>query len=382
MRPLTMSNPSHASNAGVGKDPKIQSLSSEGAMGSVEVRELVAQLHKELLPSNPVSRSQFLNLSSDTPLDAREEQHVDLKTMVGLIIAQAALEKSAPIRSMNHKSSAGDDYHSAREAMIEFQECRAPREGESDILREARTVSFTRTGRCGLHAARNFALIASVLHRLFDDDKYHALRDYLPHVEKMVDDTAGKRLGGPPEDDHGYVRIAGMADPVVVDSWVLFPKVHLESEGKYEGRIDASYQVTVNKHDVPSDFERQLNESEQNKSDLRGNEEEMRGRSYWRDMTGTPLRGWQVVQSQRDDAKETVFVCGELRFDPDLMSASGLQLRKKWAQEATAALALGGEQSPIRGAPRLSPLGQPEPEVLRPNASESIAGDTNPNPHV
>lgn len=392
MRPNTMSSNQHVNVRGVrqyavGKNPNIRDLPSESDIGTAEAREMVAQLSKDLLPSNPISRSQFLNL----PSGEREEKHVDLKTMLGLIIGAWALEKSMPIRSTNHKSSAADDYHSAREAMIEFGETTEPKDSDSDILRAAKMVSFTQTGRCGLHADRNFALIGSMLHRL--DDECPGLRGYLPSVEKMVDETAGKRLGGPPDDDHRYVHIAGMTDPVVIDSWVLYPKVHLQSQGKYEsGGAAASYQVTdevhapaashqvrVNKHDIPKDFEGQLREFEQHKPKLRGNEEEMRGRTYWRDLTGRPLRGWQVVQSQREDAKETVYVCGDLKFDPDLMSTSGLQLRKTWAQEAKVALLAGGEQSPIRG---LSPLPRPEPEALPPNTSESILGDPNPDLRV
>lgn len=378
MRPVIKSGyvPSAGTGA-AGKDPSIQPSPSESAIGSAAVRELVAQLSKELLPSNPISRSEFLNL----PLGEREEQHVDLKTMLGLIIGAWALEKSMPIHSINHKSSAAEDYHDARSLMVQFDDTQEPKEGESDILRTAKRSSYTQTGSCYLHADRNLALIGSKLHELYDD--YPALRDHLPHAEKMVDKTAGKRLGGRPDDDHAYVRIAGMADPVIVCSWVPFPETILQSQCKYEAsdRPEAIYKVPDNKHDIPRDFEQQLDaiNSERLEPKL-FDEDRYRDRHYWRNLRGEPHRSWQIVESRRDDAKKTVYVCGDLRFDSDLMGAPGLQLRKRRAQEAEFALKAGGEQSPIRGAPRLSPLPRPEQRALPPDASESISGDKNPDP--
>lgn len=396
MRPITMStfqsvDMHRAGPAGAGKDQNIQASPPEGEMGTAEAREAVAQLCKKLLPSQRISRSQFLNL----PSGEREHKHVDLRTMVSLIIGARTLDKSMSIRATNHKSSAAASYHDVRELMIEFSESQAPTEGESDILREAKLVSYTQSGRCGLHAARNFALIGSLLHELHDD--YPMLRDYLPHVEKVVDNTAGDRLGGPSGDDHAYVRIAGIADPVVIDSWVLFPKVHLASQGKYEvseGHTDGmTYKVQDpdDKHSVPRDFACALDAIKSHKSDpeLHGEDYYRDTRDHWFDLTRTRLRGWQLVQSQRDDVKETVYVCGDLEFDPDLMGASGLQLRKTWAQEAQFALEARGraltpdgvpvrDMSPIRGAPDVGPLSRSE-RPLPPDTSKSIPGDSNPD---
>ncbi|GAA4331242.1 hypothetical protein GCM10023165_05370 [Variovorax defluvii] len=350
-----------------------ESLATEGDLGTPAAREAVAKLYQELLPGERISRSQFLDLTAGD----RVIKHVDLKTMIGLILGAWALQQSNSILATNHKSSAAFDYSHARSLMVDFEDTVGPEDGESDIMRAAKLVSFAQAGVCGRHADRNFVLIGSMLHRLFDEQP--GLRDYLPHVERMVDSTAGARLGGAPTDDHAYVRIG---NSIIVDSWVLFPMVHLESEGKYEPdethEGKAFYDVAVDKHQIPNDVEEKLNavSRKSNRPQPELSEQDYRGREHWVTLVGTPIRTWQVVQSRRDDAPAAVYVCGDLQFDPDLMDASGLALRKTWHEKAAAALDVG-QRSPIRG---LSPLRRPEPEKLPSSHTASVPGGANPEP--
>lgn len=332
-------------------DPEsIQGAPTDPALGTPQAREEVAGLMQRLLPRDRTSRARFLGLATPEPV----VRQVDLKTMVGLVIGAWVLEQSMSLRSSNHKSSAADDAYRGRDLVTRYA-YRYGREAMSDVMRHAREIAFTGTGPCGRHAAHNFALLGGMLSRLHG--QCPSLRAHLPSVELVVDETAGTRLGGPDGDVHAYVLIQGGTVPVLVDSWVLFPRLHEASLGVYEASSEAAstFSVPANVQELPGDVIDQLAEM----TELRPDEPPLLGEESYRDAdhwlaNNERLRGWQQVSSCADDVA-TVYVCGDLVFDPDQMGQGGLEIRKHRAQEAAYALDVGG-QSPIRGAPELSPL--------------------------
>ncbi|MBX3608863.1 MAG: hypothetical protein KF871_03125 [Hydrogenophaga sp.] len=306
------------------------------------------------MPSDVVSRRAFLGLA---PLEP-QTRTISLKTYVAFVVGAWALSQSMDRRSINHKSSAADDFSRGRALASRFaNRYAAVKQGDSRQVWYAKELLYAGTGTCDRHAALNFVLIGAGLKHIYDE--FPALRAHLPTVEMVSDPTAGERLGGPVHDAHVFVVVKGDGDPVLVDSWVPFPRLGLAGDGVCRASLSLySFDVIRDPHTLPGDVLAQLDalaeagSSEPPPQML--SDAHYADPSHWCTSNGQRLRGWQMVDALREDCA-TVYTCGDLHFDPDHMCAEALAMRKRWVQEATHALTIG-EQSPIRGAPAFSPL--------------------------
>ncbi len=330
----------------------------------------VAGLMERLLPQDRVSRSAFLGWGRGTPV----VRPVSLKTFVALVVGAWALEQSMDVAASNHKSSAADDVSRGRDlATRHATHHPPPRAGEPDVVWRAREVSFTRTGTCGRHASRNFVLIGAALRRIHDECP--SLRDHLPTVEMVSDLRAGARLGGPDTDVHVFVIVRGDDDPIVVDSWLAFPKVIETRDGLCRADLTLYAADASRPGLLPPDVLEQMDDAAEagwrEAAAALLDDAHYADPAHWYAADGQRFRQWQLLYPTQHEVP-VIYTCGSLTFDPDLMSAEGLATRKRWVQEATHALEKGG-QSPIRDAPAFSPLRRDMEAAMPPDAEGPFA---------
>lgn len=341
--------------------------------GTPAAQAEVARLMERLLPQDRVSRRAFLGWGPATPV----VRAVSLKTFVALVVGAWALEQSMDIAASNHKASAADDVSRGRDLATRYgARCAPPKVGEPDVLWRAREISFTRTGTCGRHAARNFVLVGAALRGIHDESP--ALRTHPPTVEMVSDLRAGARLGGPPSDVHVFVLVKGGDDPIVVDSWVTFAEIVQVSHGLFRADVSlCAYDPSRPASLLPDDVLGQIDEAAEAGWDEPGagllSDEHYADPTHWHAADGQRFRQWQLLYPTQRDAP-VIYTCGSLTFDPDLMGAEGLAIRKRWIQEANLALEKGG-QSPIRDAPAFSPLRRTTQPAVHPSVPPEARPD-------
>lgn len=350
--------------------PKPRSLSAASRAAKVQNKpavtaEAIAALTaiaRELLPTDLVSRSEFLGIERREP----EIREVDVTGMLSLILGAWQLGRAAQIKSVNHESDSAEDsdahYQNLGRYMSEHQV------DDSDLLDLAKMTARFMKGNCDYHAAYNWYSLAAKVNEL--EPRFPALKGLWPKIYLAGDDAASEKLPRktPHEtcapEGHTCVLIgATPGDAKVVDSWVPLEVLHDVSDSPLEPRVDQTFDVHENRHCVPAGVLGTLDRlTACGQTTARGHFER---ESHWTVLEGRykgePVRHWGVMYSDRADARPCIFVLNDgdgkpiLTFDPDSMSQSALEVRRSRLRHAALAREAGHQRpmegSPVRGVP-------------------------------